>query len=232
MTNLGWDASLDVAPMAFQTPNDWLVETIKAIIEVSQVQWLIKIHPAEASSSTVQGAMDVIRQHFPDIPQEIKILPPDTDISTYDIYQVIDGEVTCLGNTSGMEMAMLGKPVIDAGQSIYAQRGFSYDGLVPAEYLKYIKMVPDIPLLSEGQRKDALKLAYSYFIQRQIPLRMFKIADSHFHSFDWGKVESLLPGRDMVMDMICQQFFQGDDFILDDETIRECHGWRLTETID
>lgn len=224
LTNLGWDASLDVAPMAFPTPTEWLVETIKAIIDMPHVQWLIKIHPAEATSNTIQGAQDIIKKYFPDFPSDIKVIPPDTDINTYDIYKVIDGGVTCLGNTSGMEMSILGKPIIDAGESIYAKKGFSYDGLTPAEYLNYLRTVPNLPPLTEEQQESACRLAYSYFIQRQIPLRMFNVKNNRFDSFDWRKVELLLPGRDPVIDMICDRFFNDQDFILDDRTIQEYKG--------
>ncbi|MCK4819868.1 hypothetical protein KA005_29150, partial [bacterium] len=221
-TNLGWDASLDVAPMAFETPDEWLIETMKVIIDIPNIQWLVKIHPAEKTTETVQGAMDIIRQYFPQLPSNIKMIPPDTKLNTYDILKLVDGGVTCLGHTSGLELLMLGKPMIVAGESIYAKKGFTYDGLTPAKYSDYLKKVPTIPPLSKEQQEDACKLACSYFIQRQIPLRMFKTSsEGRFSSFDWRKVESLLPGRDPVVDMICEHFFEGDDFILDDETIRE-----------
>lgn len=222
-TNVAWDASIDVAPMAFKSPSDWLVETIKTIIEISDIQWLIKIHPTEATSETVQGAQDIIKNNFKTLPSNIQIISPLANVSPYDIYRIIKGGITCFGNTSGLELAMLGKPMIVAGESIYAKKGFTYDGLTPAKYLNYLKKVPNIPLLTEKQKGDARKLAFSYFIQRQIPLRMFNIENNHFHSFNWGKVELLLPGKDLVMDMVCERFFKGEDFILSDEIVDELY---------
>jgi len=226
--NLGWDASLDVAPMAFSTPSEWLVETMKAIIDNSNVQWLVKIHPAEKTTETVQGAEDTIRQNFQQLPPNMKIIPPDTKVNTYDIFTVIDGGVTCLGNTTGLELSMLGKPMIIAGESLYAKRGFSYDGLTRAKYLDFLKRVPDILPLSKEQQDDAYKLAYSYFIQRQIPLRMFNVgSNGRPVSFDWRKVESLLPGRDPVVDMICERFFVGEDFMLPDNIVHSMYDYAV-----
>ena len=219
-TNVAWDASIDVAPMAFDGPEQWLVETVKTIGAVEDVQWLIKVHPSENSSETLQGAEDIIRRHFPRLPSNIKIIPADTTLNTYDILKLVDGGVTCMGNTAGLELLMLGKPMIVAGESIFANRGFTYDGHTPAEYIEYLKTAPDIPPLSEEQQADVFKLAYSYFIQRQIPLRMFETSSKgHFTSFDWKKVDMLLPGKDPVMDMICERFFEGEDFIIGDDAL-------------
>ncbi|HCJ66670.1 MAG TPA: hypothetical protein DHV62_04915, partial [Elusimicrobia bacterium] len=218
-TNVGWDASIDVSPIAFQSPTEWLVETIKTIINIQDIQWLIKIHPGEITSGTVNGAEDIIKEYFSELPPHVKIISSTAAINTYDVYRIITGGVTCMGNTSGLELTMLGKPMIVAGESIYAKKGFTYDGLSVDKYLDYLKMAPKIQPLSKEQQENARKLAYSHFLQQQIPLRMFKTINGRFSSFDWRKVESLIPSKDQVMDIICERFFKGGDFILNDEII-------------
>jgi alcohol dehydrogenase class IV len=47
--------------------------------------------------------------------------------------------------------------------------------------------------------------------------------DKRFDKFNWSKVESLLPGKDSIIDLICDKFFAGEDFILSDEIIDEIY---------
>lgn len=220
--HLNWDNSANVSPMAFRDFDEWMVETVKTIIDVPDVQWLIKIHPAEKFTDTYEGVEKLIMDNFPNLPKYVKVIPADTDINTYSIFNIITGGISCLG-TVGLELAAMGKPVITAADAYYSGKGFTYDGFSPDEYKSYLRKTPEIsPFLTPEQKEKARKFAYSYFIQRQIPLRMFKTgSNGRFSSFDWQKIESLLPGRDPVVDMICERFFEGNDFILDDETIRE-----------
>ena len=216
-TNVMWDASIDVAPMTFENPTEWLLETIKVAMKIDNITWLLKIHPAEKSTGTILGAEHIINNYFKELPLNIKVISADTDINTYDIYRISDGGIACFGNTPGIEMLMMGKPMIVAGESIYAKKGFTYDGLTIEQYLDYISKAASIPSLSQKQQYEARKLAYSYFIQRQIPFELFKTkADGQLKSFDWSKIDLLLPDRNPIVDMICKGFFEGDDFCLPD----------------
>ena len=52
-----------------------------------------------------------------DLPENIKIIPPSEKINPYYFHRLIDGGVTCFG-TSGLEIALAGKPVILVGKLI------------------------------------------------------------------------------------------------------------------
>jgi hypothetical protein len=221
-TPLTWDYSADYGKMVYRDFNEWVIETVKAIIDIPGVQWLIKVHPAEKMYNTVEGIGELIRANFPDLPAHIKIIPPDTDINTYNLMNVITGGITCLG-TVGLELAAMGKPVIVAADAYYGRKGFTYDALNADEYKDLLRRVHDIPpSLTPEQREKAVKFAYSYFIQRQLPLRMFiRDNDGNWLNFDWDKIDSLIPGNDPVLDLICNRFFEGEDFILGDEVIHQ-----------
>lgn len=221
-TPIGWDSSANLAQMAFRDFYEWTIETVKIISDIDSVQWLIKTHPAERMYATVDGIGELIRVNFPDLPANIKVIPSDTDINTYNLMRVITGGITCYG-TVGLELATLGKPAIVAGDAYYSRRGFTYDALTVDEYKDLLKNVNNIPpSITMEQREKAIKFAYSYYIQRQLPLRMFiRDSDGNALCFDWDKIDSLIPGKDPVIDLICNRFFEGDDFILSDEGIRE-----------
>ena len=222
--HLHWDNSANLSPMAFRDFNEWIVETVKTIIDIPDVQWLIKIHPAEKYTNTYEGVEKLIKDNFSNLPAYTKVIPADTDINTYSIFNIITGGITCMG-TVGLELAAMGKPVITAADTYYSKKGFTYDALSPSVYKSYLRKITELsPVLTPEQKERARKFAYSHYIPRQIPLRMFKTgSEGRFSSFDWRKIELLLPGRDPVVDMICERFFEGDDFILDDETIHEVY---------
>ena len=219
-THLTWDASVNSTKMAYRDYSEWVIETVKVIKDIPDVQWLIKIHPAEKIFSTVDGVEKLLGLEFTNLPSHIQVIPPDADINTYDIMNIVTGGITCHG-TVGLELAVIGKPVIVAADAYYGQKGFTYDGLDADEYKNLLRRAAEIPpSLTPDQREKAIKFAYSYYIQRQLPLRMFEIGvDGSWLYFDWDKIESLIPGHDPVLDLICNRFFDGDDFIMDEDTI-------------
>jgi len=217
--HLSWDNAFDFAPMAFETVESWTLDTIQTIIALPEVTWLVKIHPVEAYTDTaVHGMQSLIEKHFPELPRHIRIIPADSDINTYGIYSIADGGATVFG-TSGLEMAVLGKPVIVAGEAHYAGKGFTYDTLTKSEYLELLHNASRLPPLSPRQRELARQYAYSYFIQRQIPLRMIDKRQGHWGPLDYRKLDLLRPGQDRALDMICERILDGRDFIMDEDMV-------------
>lgn len=214
-SHLNWENPVTSSRKAYRDYNEWIIETIKTIKDISNIDWLIKIHPAEKMYDTTGGVRKLIKNNFPNLPSNIKVIPPDTNINTYDLYQVIAGGITCLG-TAGLELAAKGKPVILAAEAFYSKKGFTCDGLTSSEYQKFISEIPLMPAVITADKKErARKFAYSYFIERQIPFRILKRSDNGRHyALDWQSMQSLLPGEDPVLDMICERFFTGKDFVL------------------
>jgi hypothetical protein len=218
-SHLLWDDAVRMSTKSsFRTFHKWMEETLKIISEIEEINWLIKIHPTEFRGDSAYTTIDIIEKLFPILPNHIKIIQPNSDINTQSVFNLITGGITCRGSI-GLELSAMGKPVIIAADAYYSQLGFTYDGFSFSVYKELLFRAKNIPKLSVDKIEIARKLAYSYFIQRQIPLNMFKTKNGSFHSFDWKKVESLLPGVDPVVDMICDRFFEGEDFILNDEII-------------
>ena len=73
--------------------------------------------------------------------------------------------------------------------------------------------------MTETQIETARKYAFSYFIQRQIPINVTKKSEGHFGNLDLNKTDELLPGNDIIIDAICESIIQGKDVILNEEMI-------------
>ena len=221
-SHVAWDDSLNMSKMAFLNYVVWIEETLKLIKNVHDVNWIIKIHPSEAWNKTAVGVGKTIERIFLVLPDNIKLIKPEDRMNTLSVFNAITGGVTCRG-TIGLELAALGKPVVLAADAYYSGKGFTYDGLNADNYKKLLLNIDKIPpTLSAEQKEKARKFAHMYFLKRQMPLGMFK-RGSHFVSFDWAKSDFLLPGGDPVIDVICEKFFAGEDFIVPDEVIPDLH---------
>jgi hypothetical protein len=219
MTHINWDEVSDYSPMAYSSFNEWMIETIKIIIEVTEIQWLIKIHPAESWYPPASGVQALINKHFSILPSHIRIIPSEEEISPLDFYQMVDGGVTVYG-TAGLELALFSKPVILAGEAHYGGKGFTYDGLDPYSYKQLLRKAGTLKPLSEEQRQLARRYAYCYFIQRQVPLSVVKGPDSTWWKFQFNKRHLLLPGKDPFVDFICDRIMDGKDFIMDEKLVK------------
>jgi hypothetical protein len=222
-THVNWDACFDMSSMIFPNANVWTLETIRRMIEQPDIDWIVRIHPGELTDGSVLSTGDIIRDAFPSLPSHIKILWADSDINSFGLYKLIDGGITIFG-TVGVELAAMGKPVILAGRAHYGEQGFTHDAGSEAEYFSMLRDVADLRPLDEMQTALARRYAYWYFVQRQIPIRAITSKQGHWGDLDLDRIDSLLPGRDPVMDLVCENIVEGRDFVLPSDSVPSVHG--------
>lgn len=225
--HINWDCVTDYSPMLYDTFDNWIRDTLKIISINSEVQWLLKIHPAEAWDNPESGIESLVRKEFPHLPEHIKILGANAQISPLDFMDLIDGGVTVYG-TSGLEAALRRKPILLAGEAHYGQKGFTIDCKTIEEYHTNLLNIQNIRPLDSQQELLAKKYAYIYFLKRQIPLSVVKNKTSKWWSFQLNRRNLLRKGADPVIDFICDRIVDGDDFIMSDE-LMEVADRMLTE---
>ena len=220
MTHINWDSVSDYSPMAYSLFDDWIIDTLNEIINLPDIQWLIKIHPAETWCNPDSGAQRLIEKHFPSLPDHVRVIPAEAEINPFDFFQMITGGVTVYG-TAGLEIALLGKPVILAGEAHYGQKGFTYDGLSQDRYRQFLRQASSLPPLNNEQWQSARKYAYCYFIQRQIPIPVVENPDpeAEWWAFQASKTHLLAPGQDPYIDFICKRILDDEDFIMDENLV-------------
>lgn len=219
-THINWDSVADSTPMIYDTFNKWIIDTIRKILEINNINFLIKIHPAEKScNKNNSGIYDLIKKMFPVLPAHIKIIPPEEKINSFQFYQHIDGGITVCG-TVGLELALLGKPIILAGKAHYGEKGFTYDCSTLQDYCDLLNRIHLIKPLNRGQVELAKQYAYCYLIQRQIPLLMVEDKENGWWKFRSQYEEKLLPGKEPIIDFICEKILSGEEFIMSENLIR------------
>ncbi|HEY8165010.1 MAG TPA: hypothetical protein VIF83_05580, partial [Gemmatimonadaceae bacterium] len=154
MAHINWDSVSDYSPMAYESFDDWMVDTIDCVSRITDVQWLIKIHPVEAYDNPASGVQRLIQRRYPNLPDHVKVIPAEEELSPLEFFELVDGGVTVYG-TSGLELCLMGKPVILAGEAHYGGKGFTYDGLNIDCYRRLLERAPSIDALPDEQLRLA-----------------------------------------------------------------------------
>ena len=216
--HINWDACFDLGTMLFDTANQWVVESMRKMIDVTDVNWLVRIHPAERIEGSLYTTDDLIKREFPKLPHHIKVLWHDSGINSLSIFRVIGAGITIFG-TVGVELSLLGKPVLLAGNAHFSGKGFTIDPKSRSEYLALLERAGQIAQLAPEQQQIARQYAYSFFIERQIPLNQLDKSRGHWGDVDIRRIADMLPGKDPVLDRICESIVRGTDVILDESEI-------------
>lgn len=217
MTHITWDNVCDFFPMIFNTFDEWVEKSIEQMIKIDNVQWVIKVHPSEKNDNPQSGSQAMIKKRFPDLPEHIKLIEFDDDVSCLDFYNLIDGAITVFG-TSGLELALMNKPVILAGKAHYSKKGFSYDANDQASYNKLLRQANSIGKLTKDQVELAQRYAYCYFIEREIPLVPIF---NGYSGIDFSKIVQLLPNKNIYVDFICNSIVNSKEFIMEETLLKK-----------
>ena len=175
-----WDATLFFGVDLFANYSDWLVQTVGAAIESPGVNWIVKTHPSNVFRSAhgdVSGEASelvLLEEHFAHLPTHVRILRPETAISSLSLYRMADYGVTVRG-TPGLEMASLGRAVFTAGTSAYAGHGFTHDSATRDEYLGRLRTIDEYGPLTDEQTRLARRAAHALFVRRPWAPRSFRL---------------------------------------------------------
>lgn len=218
LAHINWDSVSDYAPMAYPSFDDWMIDTIRHAIRIPDVQWLIKVHPIEAWDNPASGVQRLIEREFPSLPDHVRVIPAEEDISPANMFELIDGGVTVYG-TAGLELALMGKPVILGGEAHYGGLGFTHEGLTPITYRELLARASRLGPLTDQQRRDVRKYAYSHFIQRQVPLEIVHDPGTEWWGLQHQKRDLLLPGNDAFIQFVCDRLVDGRDFNMTEDLV-------------
>jgi hypothetical protein len=174
-----WDANMFYGRDLFADQEEWFVETVRAACRNDRVNWVVKLHPANVwkrRRDNVSGELDeyaAIRDKVGELPPHVHLLAPDTEISTWSLFDVTDWGLTIRGSI-GFELPCFGTAVLTAGTGFYSGRGFTVDSEAAEEYLARLAAIEEIPPPNEEQVLLARKHAYALFRLRQTRFTSFR----------------------------------------------------------
>lgn len=210
--NLLWDGACIDRDLSFPSQIDWAIETIRYFGRRPDLQLVVKIHPAESVVGTERSIQDYIREALPTLPANVRLVQPRT-LNVYSVYNLISAGLVHT-STVGLEMSLLGIPVVVASKTHYRGRGFTHDVTNPEEYFRAIDTAA-MARLAPDQVRAARKYAYLFFMGHNIPFRYLLKAPEggHLVGFNFSSLEDLAPGKDPDLDFICDRILDGGEFV-------------------
>ena len=173
-SNLTWDAATVGTDVCFDGQLAWVQRTIELFGAMPERFLVIRPHPAEFIRGTREALAEVMRERSPKMPKNIILLDRPLEFNAYSIYRSID---LGLVNTStvGLEMALLGMPVVTLGASHYRGRGFTFD---PDGADAYTRMLTgNWPgRLAEEAIARAERYAHAFYFRHHVKFPFFEEA--------------------------------------------------------
>lgn len=151
--------SLTLGRQLFMGMTEWIRRNIVWFGEHPEYQLVVRVHPGE-QIGWGPSTFDLLKAAFPEFPANVRVLPADYKINSYDLVDAARVGLVYT-TTMGMEMAMIGKPVIVTGQTHYRGKGFTLD---PADWEQYVETLQGALLTPDAYRPspDAITHAWTY----------------------------------------------------------------------
>lgn len=168
-THIFDDATFFYGKSLFTSYEEWLKNVLLIAKKITNVNWIIKIHPANIFRDNISLEEKLINRVFKKLPQNIKIVKPNTDINTFSFFKSIDYALTVRG-TVGCELACYGIPVITAGTGRYSDEGFTIDPKTKREFFNLLINLKKIKKMNSRQVQLARVYTYGSLIARSIKM--------------------------------------------------------------
>lgn len=218
--NITWDSALYGLDVMFHTLHEWINKTISYFEKHPSDCLIIRTHPAE---KTWQGAMrdsiyTWINESYPKgLPDNIKVIAPDDPISSYSLMELADFGLV-FSSTAGLEMTLLGKPVVVVGRVHFWGRGFTIDPVTEQDYYYTLDRLLGSNNVDRNDTNLTLARRYTYFIfyEASFPIKFiytnnYRISPPELHL---NTYKELLYGNDEALDVICDGIVNDKPFIL------------------
>jgi hypothetical protein len=184
-SHITWDANFFDGEDLYDNFEHWLVETVRIAIKNPNLNWVIKLHPAnvyklarenDGKGVEVETELEALAQLGP-LPEHVKIMRAANPINTWSLISVTDYGLTVRG-TIGMELPCLGIPVVTAGTGRYSRYGFTIDPDTREEYERTLLNLHLQPKLDDNTIELARRHAYWVFLNRTVNFNSISVMTS------------------------------------------------------
>jgi hypothetical protein len=138
--NVPFDAGYGAWLTIFPTMRDWLERSIRHLLAHSDLKIVVRAHPAECRPSFDREKVSKILADAGIDSERVVVIPGDSDVNTYDLMPLCRLGLV-FASTTGVEIAMHGKPVIAGANVYYARCGVTLPANSEAEYFQQVERV-------------------------------------------------------------------------------------------
>lgn len=175
LTNVSWDAQIHYESNIYDGMFDWLKDTIRFFLDNPESHLIIRIHPAEVSGNikSREPVSAWIKLNFPNLSNNICIIEPTSEISTYSLMNFADVGLI-YASKSGLEMLAKNKPVIVAGEAWIKNKGLCEQPNDRDEYIEILARACASPLSIKRDIEKSLRYAHYFFFRRTIQINSIR----------------------------------------------------------
>jgi hypothetical protein len=213
-TNLTWDTAVIGQERAFSSIRAWVKHAIELFAKRPDDELIIRIHPAEVKlpgKQTREPLGDFLREEFPVLPDNVRVIDAEDPTSSYTLME--DSDVGLVyTSTTGLELALHGRPVVVAGRTHYQGKGFTLDAESPEHFDQVLEAVLADP---DAHRPDAdLARRYAYLFWFRVPIDAPGVVENvpGLARLTISSFDELRPGRNEAADRICDGILNGTEF--------------------
>ena len=216
-SNVIWDSAVLDRDVAFSNMMDWLFATVELFSQRPDWQLIIRVHPAElrlVPAVTREPVVDRLRERFHSLPANVRVIPPEDRLDSYTIMRDADAGIVYTSST-GLEMALMGKPVCVAAQVHYRDRGFTIDVAQRVDLSTALETALTKGSLTDAEHDLARRYMSLLAFGVSIPLSYLSVPGTKTH-FDLSlqSMSDLLPDVVPVVDFICERLLDRQPIIL------------------
>lgn len=137
--NVPFDAGYFEFTTVFPSMRSWLVETVKALLQMDTIKVVVRAHPAEVLHyGGTESAKSILDSAGLSSHPRLVLIPGGEKVNTYGLMEQCKfGAV--FSSTTGLELAMLGKQVVVGADVYYGKCGFTLDADDAASYLDALR---------------------------------------------------------------------------------------------
>lgn len=214
-TNVLWDAASAQREIAFQDPVEWVMETMDWFRSHPEKQLVVKIHPAERVIGTEQPFGSIIRDRFPTLPDNVRVIEPEDEINSWSVIKVADVGLVHT-STVGLELALEGVPCVLVSETHYRGKGFTVDIEDRERYFELLEGGASDRVDEERMVDLARRYAFLLFERYQLPFDyLHEVAHTDVRALNVRDVRSLVESP--VMKLVVRSIEDRGDFLLDPE---------------
>ncbi|MCH7576051.1 MAG: hypothetical protein IIA59_13150 [Candidatus Marinimicrobia bacterium] len=215
--NVMWDNATTSKKqnVIFESPVEWLVETVKHFLAGERGLLVIRAHPAEYTWMPVRVAIeDILVRHFGSevlTHENLIIISARSRMPSYRLFEYIDAGFVYNG-TIGLEMIYQGIPVLVGARAPYSGMGFTADMTDMTAYFAATGQLSTVLETQEQGRDRLVWFLYVYFILNGIPLKLLSDRLQLVPNFDIStEVQWADPRLDYVVATICGDYTHFQD---------------------
>lgn len=215
-TNVAGDTAILDRELGYDDIREWIDHMIEIFSRRPDVDLIFRIHPAESRKARYKPRLsfgDYIRNKYPELPPNIKIIPSSSALSSYTLLDLAD-LVLVYTSSMGLEAAALGKPVVVSARVHYSGKGFTHDIVTKADAEAMLMSWDAKSGFPPASAEMAQRYLYIFYYRMMMPF------DAVMSEGLFGRMKleltgwhDLAPGKIPVIDTLCDGILTGKAFI-------------------